>query len=266
MGDESMAMRPTALEVCTYGTGMLCADQEAASSGVITLETDHVMVANERIRQAFDRAGAVEVRGAFAQRYLGCALPRGKLLRVCDAVGAEAACYLDGGTVEVFGDAQEQTGAAMNDGCVIVHGRCGDAVGCEMRGGTIFVRDTGGWYVGTRMEQAGQRQAALVIGGDAGGFLGERMTGGIIVLLGKPGVHLGAGMRGGVIYLRHQLEEDSVPKGLTQEPIQQADRAILGSLLARYNNYFATERGRRVDESGAGFVRLTSHDKASYVV
>lgn len=58
-----MAMRPTALEVCTYGTGMLCADQEAASSGVITLETDHVMVANERIRQAFDRAGAVEVRG-----------------------------------------------------------------------------------------------------------------------------------------------------------------------------------------------------------
>ncbi len=233
-------------------------------AAMVTLGTHHFTEANELVREALKAADTVEVREAFAQRYLGCAMPQGKELRIHGVPGNDMACYLDGGRIEVFGNAQDQIGNTMNDGCVVVHGRCGDAAGYGMRGGSIFVRDGCGWRVGIHMKEFQDRRPTVVVGGDAGSFLGEYMAGGVIVLLGRPGAYLATGMHGGVIYLRHKLDEDAVPAGLVQEPVDDQDRAVLADLLSRYNCYFAADRGESVDESGAGFFRIRPASSRPY--
>ena len=129
-------------------------------------------------------------------------MPKGKRLKIHGTPGNDMACYMDGGEIEVFGNAQDQIGNTMNDGRIVVHGRCGDAAGYGMRGGTILVRDDCGWRVGIHMKEYEAHRPAIVIGGDAGSFLGEYMAGGVIVLLGKPGAYLATGMHGGVIYTK----------------------------------------------------------------
>lgn len=226
------------------------------STVTVTLGTEHFAEANEIVREALTRTDEVVIDQAFAQRYLGCALPAGKRLKIHGVPGNDMACYMDGGTIEVFGNAQDQIGNTMNDGCIAVHGRCGDAAGYGMRGGQIFVRDDCGWRVGIHMKQFQDKCPVIVIGGDAGNFLGEYLAGGIIVLLGNPGAYLATGMHGGTIYLGQRLVKDNVPPGLVQDPVDDDDRVILHALLDRYNGYFAEELGREVDASGNGFFRL----------
>ena len=74
----------------------------------VTLGTEHFTEANETVRDALLRADTVVVREAFAQRYLGCAMPTGKTLEIHGVPGNDLACYLDGGRIEVFGNAQDQ--------------------------------------------------------------------------------------------------------------------------------------------------------------
>ncbi|WP_255467136.1 glutamate synthase [Raoultibacter phocaeensis] len=236
--------------------GMVLGSTGGRIGQVVTLGTEHFAEANAMVREALERADTVEVRDAFAQRYLGCGMSSGKTLLIHGVPGNDMACYLDGGAVEVFGNAQDQIGNTMDDGSIVVHGRCGDAAGYGMRGGTILVRDGCGWRVGIHMKQFKGKRPAIVIGGDAGSFLGEYMAGGVIVLLGKPGNYLATGMHGGVMYLRYELADADVPGGLVQKAADDADRAVIKPLLAEYNRCFADELGASVDESGKGFFCL----------
>lgn len=222
----------------------------------VSLGTEHFTEANQLVREALERADTVEVREAFAQRYLGCAMPSGKRLAIHGVPGNDMACYMDGGDIEVFGNAQDQIGNTMNDGRIIIHGRCGDAAGYGMRGGCIFVRDGCGWRVGIHMKQFEGKRPTIVIGGDAGSFLGEYLAGGVIVLLGRPGPYLATGMHGGVVYLRHAVADDEVLPGLVQEPVDEADRALLADLLSAYNRHFEHDLDQAIDATGAGFFRI----------
>lgn len=147
--------------------------------------------------------------------------------------GNDMACYMDGGEIEVFGNAQDQVANTMNDGDIVIHGRVGDAAGYGMRGGRILVRDGCGWRVGIHMKQYGDKAPAIVIGGEAGSFLGEYMAGGVIVLMGMAGPYLATGMHGGVIYLKHVLDERDIPAGLVQEPVDEHDCRVLARLARR---------------------------------
>ena len=207
----------------------------------VTLGTEHFTEANETVRDALLRADTVVVREAFAQRYLGCTLPAGKRLEIHGTPGNDLACYMDGGEMEVFGSAQDQTANTMNAGTVVVHGRVGDAAGYAMRGGELIVRDGCGWRGGINMKQYGGKCPVIVIGGDAGNFLGEYMAGGIIVLMGRAGDHLASGMHGGVIYLRREYAPAVVPDGLDAGELTDDDSATLDALLARYDACFGTE-------------------------
>ena len=200
-----------------------------SSKAVVTLGTAHFKEANEAVRAALDATDTVELRDVFAQRYLGCGMPAGKRLEIHGVPGNDMACYMDGGSIEVFGNAQDQVANTMNHGDIVIHGRVGDAAGYGMRGGRILVRDGCGWRVGIHMKEFGAHRPVIVIGGDAGSFLGEYMAGGIIVLLGHAGPYVARGMHGGVIYLRHALDECDVPDGVVQEPVDEQDRAILAS-------------------------------------
>lgn len=240
------------------------ATMKDTATALVTLGTEHFSEANELVRKALAASDVVEIRKAFAQRYLGCALPQGKKLEIHGVPGNDLACYLNGGTVEVFGNAQDQVGNTMNDGCIVVHGGCGDAAGYGMRGGRMFVRDNCGWRVGIHMKQFEDKRPSLVIGGDAGSFLGEYLAGGVIVLLGRPGAYLATGMHGGVIYLRHPVPDDEVLPGLVQEPVDATDRAALADLLAAYNRHFADELDAPAESTGEGFFRIRPASSRPY--
>lgn len=230
----------------------------------VTLGISHFQEANERVRAALAEADTVELREVYAQRYLGCAMPEGKRLEVHGVPGNDMACYMDGGEIEVFGNAQDQIGNTMNGGRIVVHGRCGDAAGYAMRGGRILVRDDCGWRVGIHMKQYEGRCPVIVIGGDAGSFLGEYMAGGIIVLRGRPGSYLATGMHGGTIYLREPLAPEDVPEGLVLEPVDDDDLAVLAELLADYNRCFAGDLGAPIEATGEGYFRLRPASSRPY--
>lgn len=231
---------------------------------VLELGTIPFQEANARIAQALEEHASLRLTRVLAQRYLGAALPAGRELVIEGIPGNDLACYMDGGSIEVLGNAQDQVGNTMNGGRIVIHGRCGDAAGYAMRGGTILVRDDCGWRVGIHMKQYLDRRPAIVIGGNAGSFLGEYLAGGIIVLLGQAGDYLATGMHGGVIYLRTPVDEARLMNGLVQEPIDEADRALLTPLLREYNEHFAAERGGSIDESGAGFFRIRPASSRPY--
>ena len=211
------------------------------ATGEVTLGLAHFKEANEQVRKALAGADAVVVRDANAQRYLGCALPAGKSLDILGTPGNDLGCYLDGGTIVVHGNGQDQAGNTMNDGAIVVHGRIGDAAGYAMRGGTILVRGDCGWRAGIHMKEYAGKRPAIVIGGDAGAFLGEYMAGGVIVIGGTPGDYVGTGMHGGVIYLRHPLSAERIMDGLIQELVGDEDIPQLAELLAAYDEAFASE-------------------------
>ncbi len=212
--------------------------------------------ANERIRHALALADVVDVRGVSAQRYMACAMPEGKTLRIFGTPGNDMACYMDGGTVEVFGNAQDQTGNTMNGGRVIVHGRCGDATGYAMRAGSIFVREGCGWRAGIHMKQFGETKPAVVIGGDVGSFACEYMAGGVFVALGHTGDYVARGMHGGVVYLKYPPAPGAVSEEVVLDRAGAEDADVLVPLLAEYNRLFALELGGKIDEDPSGFYRL----------
>lgn len=239
-------------------------EDRAGAVAHVTLGTEHFAEANEAVREALEGADTVVVEQAFAQRYLGCAMPAGKRLEIHGVPGNDLACYMDGGSIEVFGNAQDQVGNTMNRGSVVIHGRCGDALGYGMRGGRVFVRDGCGWRAGIHMKQYGEHCPVLVIGGDAGSFLGEYLAGGVIVLLGHAGEYLASGMHGGVIYLRHRLDDADVQSGLVQEPVDADDKAFLVEALREYAGYFADELAEPLDTTGEGFWRLRPASSRPY--
>lgn len=235
-----------------------------ASKVNVSLGTAHFKEANEKVRAALKDADVVELHDVYAQRYLGCTMPAGKRLEIHGVPGNDMASYMDGGEIEVFGNAQDQIGNTMNDGSIVIHGRCGDAAGYAMRGGRILVRDGCGWRVGIHMKQYEDKCPAIVIGGDAGSFLGEYMAGGVIVLLGKPGAYLATGMHGGGIFLKHQLAPEDVPAGLIQHVAEPADLETLVPLLKAYNQAFSAELAEPVDETGEGFYCLRPASSRPY--
>lgn len=222
----------------------------------LSLGTSHFKEANEEIRCALEGADAVQLDDVFAQRYIGCAMPKGKRLEIHGTPGNDMACYMDGGQVEVFGSAQDQIGNTMNEGLVVVHGRCGDAAGYAMRGGRIIIRDDSGWRVGIHMKQYEDHCPVIVIGGDAGSFLGEYMAGGIILLLGHPGEYIATGMHGGAIYLRHRLPDDMVAEDLVQEPLNEEDAKVVQGLLREYAQHFSGEADCPDPGEAATFFKL----------
>ncbi len=60
--------------------------------------------------------------------------------------------FMDGPTVEIYGNAQDGVGNTMNSGTVIVHGNAGDVLGYGMRRGAIYVEGDVGYRVGIHMK------------------------------------------------------------------------------------------------------------------
>ncbi len=121
---------------------------------------------------------------------------------------------MDGGEVEVFGSAYDQTANTMNAGTVVVHGRVGDAAATPCAAASSSCATAAAGAGGINMKQYGGKCPVIVIGGDAGNFLGEYMAGGIIVLAGRAGDHLPPACTAGSSICAATTSPAVVPDGL----------------------------------------------------
>lgn len=165
---------------------------------------------NEQIHTCQD--AEITLTDAMGQRYIASGLS-GKRLEIHGIPGNALGAYVDDCRVEVFGNAQDATGDTMNAGEIIIHGSSGDATGYAMRGGMILVEGNVGYRAGIHMKAYKDQVPVLVVGGEAGSFLGEYQAGGYVVVLGlnttgraPVGRFCAAGMHGGKIFLRTEAE------------------------------------------------------------
>ena len=181
-----------------------------------------------------------------------------------NALGA----YLDGGSVQVFCNAQDAVGDTMNGGKIIVHGSCGDAAGYAMRGGAIFIEKDAGYRCGIHMKEYEGKVPKIVIGGRCGSFLGEYQAGGILLVLGigweeccPVGNFCGTGMHGGKIFLRTAHLPPDLPAQVAARPAAEEDREPIRPLVEEYCAHFG---GRAEALLQSGYFLLTPNSQNPY--
>ena len=220
---------------------------------------------NEEIRAIDDRE--ITVENVVGQRYIGCGSSDRKIT-IHGTPGNGLGHYLNGSTLEVFGNAQEAVGDTMNEGDIIIHGNVGDACGYGMRGGRIFIKGNCGYRGGIHMKAYQDHFPVVVIGGRAGSFLGEYQAGGLILVLGigADGAYpvnnfCGTGMHGGKIVLRC----DQAPEGLPRQVlVSEASAQDLSEIVPYIDRFCAHFGGDAAALKAQRYYVLTPNPEAGY--
>lgn len=225
---------------------------------------------NELIKKELEVRKKVIVSDVNGQRYIGCALDSGRTIEVHGTPGNDLACYLNGGRVEVFGNCQDAVGNTMNGGEIIVHGHSGDAMGYGMRDGQIYIRDNVACRGGIHMKEFCEMRPVLVIGRNAGSFLGEYMAGGTIVLLGLDmkrgeklfGTHCASGMHGGKIFVRGNFPKENLSSNIKISSLNETDAKELEGYVKKYCRYFGADYEKIMAKNFKKLIPATSRPYA----
>ncbi|OGP13706.1 MAG: hypothetical protein A2054_01955 [Deltaproteobacteria bacterium GWA2_55_10] len=197
---------------------------------------------NKKVREAVEKGEKeIVLKNVNGQYYIGDGL-RGKSTIVVEGVpGNDLAAFMDGPTIRIKANAQDNIGNTMNSGKVIVEGNAGDVLGYGMRGGKLHIRGSVGYRVGIHMKGNKKQAPTIVVGGTAGDFFGEYMAGGVLVLLGlsndgEPlvGDYLGTGMHGGAIYIRGEVEKKNCGAEVGVLELDDEDKKVLKEVLTDY--------------------------------
>lgn len=193
---------------------------------------------NEEVRTSQDPE--ITLENCLGQRYIGAGVS-GKHIFIHGVPGNDLGCYLNGGSIRVSGNAQDQTGDTMNAGDIFVEGSSGDGTGYAMRGGRIFIRGNAGYRVGIHMKAYREHQPLIIVGGEAGSFLGEYQAGGTIIVLGLSGkgkAPMGnlccAGMHGGRMFVRCETLPDDLPTQVNTAVASPEDMASIDGYLTDF--------------------------------
>ncbi|MGQ9610188.1 MAG: hypothetical protein ACUVWN_12875 [bacterium] len=188
----------------------------------------------------------VKIINVYGQRYIGTNLNQRVKLEILGTPGNDLGAFMNGPIIEVFGNAQDGSGNTMNEGEIIIHGNAGDILGISARGGEIYVKGNVGYRVGIHMKEYQQKKPVLVIGGTAQDFLGEYMSGGILIMLGinlkenenHKANFIGTGMHGGVIYLSGKVQSQQLGKEVGILEPDDSDKILLIKYISKFANYF----------------------------
>lgn len=220
---------------------------------------------NEAIRRSED--AEITVQNLCGQRYIACAAKE-KRFTLRGTPGNGLGQYMDGATVEVFGNCQEAVGDTMNSGEIIIHGHCGDACGYGMRGGRILIKGNVGYRAGIHMKAYMEHHPVLIVGGTAGSFLGEYLAGGLIAVLGigANGAYpcrffCGTGMHGGKIILRCDNAPAGLPKQVLVREMSQTDCKELAPHVKAYCQHFGGDAEALLAQK---YFVLTPNPEAGY--
>lgn len=229
---------------------------------------------NDEIKAKLLSSNKAVVQDVNGQRYLGCALDEGKTLEIHGTAGNDLACYLNGGKIVLYGNGQDALGNTMGGGEIIVHGHTGDALGYGMRDGQIYIRDNVCCRGGIHMKEFRQMKPVLVIGQNAGSFLGEYMSGGTIVLLGLNlkrgeklfGTHCASGMHGGKMFVRGSFPKEHLSPNIKITSLSDEDKKELEKYVKNYCKYFNADYEEIMAKPFKKFVPASSRPYANMYV
>ncbi len=107
------------------------------------------------------------------------------------------------GTIKVIGNAGSFTAQSLRGGCVHVEGSVGDFSGCGINGGQLVIEADAGNGLGASLpgEKIGMNEGWIVVKGNAGTRLGNRMRRGLIAVYGDVGVGACSNMISGTVLL-----------------------------------------------------------------
>ncbi|QGG46505.1 hypothetical protein [Heliorestis convoluta] len=211
----------------------------------------------------------IELQNINGQRYIGAGLSHSASITIQGTPGNDLAAYMNGLTLQVYGNAQDGVANTMNDGTIVIHGDAGDALGYAMRGGEVFVKGSVGYRIAIHMKEFQEKVPVVVIGGKAGSFFGEYMAGGILILLGLRGReenpivgdYCGTGMHGGVMYIRGSVEEYKLGKEVKSVPMTEEDYHRLSLYVGRFAEHFNEDKEAILSEP---FTKLIPFNKRPY--
>lgn len=196
---------------------------------------------NRKIREAIANGEKeIRVRNVNGQYYIGDGL-RGSTSIILEGVpGNDLAAFMDGPTIRIKSNAQDNIGNTMNSGKVIIEGNAGDVLGYGMRGGKLHILGDVGYRVGIHMKGNKKQSPTIIVGGTAGDFFGEYLAGGLLVLLGLNGEgpivgdYLGTGMHGGMIFIRGEVDKDRCGAEVGVLEPDADDMKVLKDALTEY--------------------------------
>ena len=265
---------PVTIQAATSTSGLLQGEitEIGAAQGTVEIKAQglHYRELNSRLRDLVQQGvEKVVLHGVMGQRYLGTNLQKQVRVTINGVPGNDLGAFMDGPFIEVLGSAQDGCGNTMNSGTIVIHGSAGDIVGYSMRGGRIFVRDNVGYRVGIHMKEYESVRPIIVIGGTAQHFLGEYMSGGVLIVLASqlgpdechPTRYVGAGMHGGVIYMRGQIDTTYLGKEVGQASLTAEDEWLLQRHVREYAQYFQADAERLLQ---GPFVKLVPLTKRPY--
>ena len=208
----------------------------------------HYKMLNALIRKlVLEGIKKIVIEGTMGQRYIAAtAAVKDLFIEIHGTPGNNLGAFLDGPTIEVFGNAQDLTGNTMNSGRMIIHGNAWDVTGLAARGGTILIQGSTGYRVGIHMKEYSGQKPTIVIGGTAKDYLGEYMAGGTILVLdlnrsegrSPVGLNLGAGIHGGKMYVRGKVEQHQLGAGAIMGQLTGEDIAELEPLIKEFEKAF----------------------------
>lgn len=105
------------------------------------------------------------------------------------------------GRIEAYGDVGAYLGQGMSGGRIELFGSAGVHAAAGMRGGTIHITANAGDFLGAALpgDPAGMAEGVVMVGGDAGDRVGDRMRRGLIAVHGRTGDYPASRMIGGTI-------------------------------------------------------------------
>ena len=117
-----------------------------------------------------------------------------------DQIGAG----MNGGEIEVIGDAGIQAGRLMSGGRLTIRRNVGPWAASGMKSGLIEIAGSAGERLGGPLagEVSGMRGGVVIIRGDAGARAGDRLRRGTIIVEGDAGDHAGSRMIAGTLIVR----------------------------------------------------------------
>ena len=138
-----------------------------------------------------------------------------------------------------------------------------------MRGGKILVKGNAGYRAGIHMKEYQTHRPVLIIGGEAGSFLGEYQSGGTIIVLGLQfnrkklllANMCGTGMHSGKMYLRCEELPDDLPKQVEARPATAEDMVTIDGYLNDYCENFGASKKELLSKP---FFVLTPNSKNPY--
>ncbi|MBI3754504.1 MAG: hypothetical protein HY266_10765 [Deltaproteobacteria bacterium] len=199
---------------------------------------------NSKVRDAVSKGEKeIVLKNVNGQYYIGDGLRGDASITIEGVPGNDLAAFMDGPTLIVKNNAQDNIGNTMNSGKVIIYGHAGDVLGYGMRGGKLHIRGNVGYRVGIHMKGYKKQIPVIIAGGKAGDFFGEYMAGGALILLNldnkndnRPmvGDYLGTGMHGGTIFIRGAVDKKICGAEVGITDLNEEDTKLLKEYLTDY--------------------------------